>query len=95
MKLGRMIRKARKARALTIKETAQRAGVSVSHLCRVERGDGARKPSLKLLERVAVVVGVPTDDLLLAAGHVPSDVVRWILRTPGAIERVRKEMGAA
>ncbi|CAN5783210.1 hypothetical protein BH23CHL5_BH23CHL5_16800 [soil metagenome] len=65
--LGQWIRSTRQAIRLNQRELAQRAGVSRSYLCNIERGYGVQ-PSIQVLDRLAVALEVSRNDLLAAAG---------------------------
>lgn len=54
--LGPMIRDARKRRAMTLAEVANRTGLSVGHLSQVERG--LSTPTIRQLQQIAEVMGV-------------------------------------
>ncbi len=65
--LGQWIRSTRHALRLNQRELAQRAGVSRSYLCNIERGYGVQ-PSIQVLDKLAVALEVSRNDLLAAAG---------------------------
>ena len=93
--LGSMIRTTREQAGITLSGLARAARVSPSYLCRIEKGDRTRKPSHKLLARLAASLELPPDDLFCAAGRVPHDIARWIVSTPGLLTRLRGEMRQA
>lgn len=57
--LGSEVRQLRKARQLTLKQLAQSAGISVSHLSAIERG--ASNPSMDVLAAIAAALNVTMD----------------------------------
>ncbi len=59
---GQVVRKAREGRGLSRPTLADRAGVSISTVARLELND--RLPSARALARIARVVGVDLDALL-------------------------------
>jgi transcriptional regulator with XRE-family HTH domain len=63
--LGETIRRHREALRLTQRSLAQRLGVEASHVAFIE--SGRRKPSLKLVARLADVLGLDRQDLLFQA----------------------------
>lgn len=65
MNCGRAIRLVREAQGMTVSGLAKKADISVPFLSLVERGK--RKPSLSVLERIAGVLDLPLDALLLAS----------------------------
>lgn len=91
MKLGTIIRNARYERCLSLQGLATVCGADASTLSRIERNSPARRPSAKLLERLATVLKLDRDSLFVAAGRIPDDLTKYLLKTPGALARVRRE----
>jgi transcriptional regulator with XRE-family HTH domain len=60
--VGQVIRRERKERHLTLKELADRAGLSEVYLGEVERGK--KYPSSTVLERLALSLDIPLPELL-------------------------------
>lgn len=67
--LGAWIRGVRTGQGISQRALADRAGVSRSYLCDIERGRGAR-PSVAILARLAGALGASRLDLLRAAGAI-------------------------
>jgi transcriptional regulator with XRE-family HTH domain len=65
--LGKIIKQQRVASDLTLQQLSARAGVSPSHLGRVERGQ--RFPSAHILHRIAGPLGFDEDELFTLAGY--------------------------
>jgi transcriptional regulator with XRE-family HTH domain len=63
--LGQAIRRLRRARHLSIKALALEAGVSASHLARIERGHG--NPKLDTLYGLARALGVAFSQIVRVA----------------------------
>lgn len=85
--IGRVLRRQRRRRGLTLREVAEKAAVSVVYLGEIERG--LKYPSALVLERVGEAVGLALADVLegvadeLRAADRPA--VRAIgFRLPGA-----------
>lgn len=55
---------------LTLRELAAKAGVSASHLGRIERGE--RFPSARILRKIAKPLGFDEDELFMLAGYLSS-----------------------
>jgi len=53
---------------LTLRELAAKAGVSASHLGRIERGE--RFPSANILRKIARPLGFDEDELFMLAGYL-------------------------
>jgi transcriptional regulator with XRE-family HTH domain len=64
-RLGELLKTRREALGLTQRELAQKIGVEASHIAFIE--SGRRKPSLKLVVRIADTLGVDRQELLLLA----------------------------
>ena len=95
--LGQLVKRLRKERGLTQGQVATYANVTRSWLSLVE-GDERWQPDREMLERVAVVLHVPPETLLAAAGYritplpirerTPEELLREAL---ARIEAERKE----
>ncbi|MFC1983479.1 helix-turn-helix domain-containing protein [Chloroflexota bacterium] len=66
--LGRIIKQQRITMPLTLQELAAKAGVSASHLGRIERGE--RFPSAHILRKIATPLGFEEDELFTLAGYL-------------------------
>ncbi|HEX78656.1 MAG TPA: helix-turn-helix transcriptional regulator [Dehalococcoidia bacterium] len=66
--LGEIIRQQRVTIPLTLQELANLAGVSPSHLGRIERGE--RFPSARILRKIAKPMGFEEDELFTLAGYL-------------------------
>lgn len=88
---AKMIHALRQAAKLSGRKLAQQAGISSTYLHRFETGCLDSAPSEEVLTRIAQALGVAPDDLLVAAGRVPQDVVHYLLRYPELCDLVREE----
>jgi len=66
--LGTLIRQRRVMVPLTLQELGAMAGVSPSHLGRIEKGD--RFPSARVLRKIAKPLGFSEDELFALAGYL-------------------------
>ena len=66
--LGEIIRHQRVTIPLTLQGLAQKAGVSPSHLGRIERGE--RFPSARTLRKIAKPLGFEEEELFTLAGYL-------------------------
>ncbi|RJQ38031.1 MAG: XRE family transcriptional regulator [Dehalococcoidia bacterium] len=66
--LGKILKRQRIAADMTLAQLSSRAGVSPSHLGRVERGQ--RFPSAHILHRIAGPLGFAEDELFALAGYL-------------------------
>jgi transcriptional regulator with XRE-family HTH domain len=74
VRLGALIRYRRQRAKLTLRQLAERAGVSNPYLSQVERG--LHEPSVRVLGAIAAALDLPADLLLAEAGLLD--------RAPGA-----------
>ena len=66
--LARQIRSYRLSTPLTLSELAKKAGISPSHLGRIERGE--RFPSATILRKIARPLGFEENELFVLAGYL-------------------------
>ena len=77
------IRRIRLAKALTQHSLAIRSGVSQKHISQIERGKA--DPTLRVLSRIAVALGVPTAELIsssLLNGMIHSELPKHRFQLP-------------
>ncbi|MDQ4044460.1 MAG: helix-turn-helix domain-containing protein [Chloroflexota bacterium] len=67
--LGQWLRSIRSDQGMSQRGLADRAGISRSYLCDIERGRGAQ-PSIETIDRLAVALGYSRNDLLRASGTI-------------------------
>lgn len=67
-KLGEIIKQQRVMMSLTLQDLAGKAGVSSSHLGRIERGE--RFPSAHVLRKIAKPLGFEENELFALAGYL-------------------------
>jgi transcriptional regulator with XRE-family HTH domain len=78
--IGARLRESRKRRALTQRELARSAGVSLSLIRKLEQGDYDNGLRLETVRKMAVALSVPTSALALGGSTAPPDresVARW------------------
>lgn len=78
--LGQRIKAGRAARGMLQSEVAHEAGISVSYLCKIEIGKEC--PAEETIVAIAEVLNLNPDELLLAAGRMPSDVMARLQADP-------------
>lgn len=85
--LGDFIAAQRRAAELSLRQLAERAGISNPYVSQIERG--LRKPSAEVLQQLANALQVSAETLYVKAGlvdpdeHHPSPVVRAVLNDHG------------
>lgn len=62
LQIGKSLYRARKKNGSTQAEIAKRAGTTVNHYAKIERGEVV--PSLKTLEKIVKALGVKSSDVL-------------------------------
>lgn len=92
MKFGERVRTLREARLLTQNVLAERMGVSVSYISKVENerlhfGD---YPSEKFIHRLATELEADEDELLLLADKVPESMRQRMRERPDAFRAFAK-----
>lgn len=96
--LGKRVRAARDARALSRKQLAEYADVSERYLAQLESGGG--NASMLILRRVAAALRVPMSDLLVEQRSVDRQVLDRLLdslpeqKVSEALLRLQREFGA-
>lgn len=90
--IGPHIRQIRVAAGMSLRSTAKLAGVSATYLSLVESGK-AQTPTTDRLERIAKAIHADSDDLVIRAGRVPSDVQAAIDRFPRKVTEVLRYTG--
>jgi len=65
--LGEWIKRRREAHGVSQRELADKAGISRSYLCDIERGRGT-KPSVESLDHISTALGVDRTEILRVAG---------------------------
>ncbi len=93
MKVHDRIRTARERAGISLREFARRVDVSPTHLLRLESGE--QTPSEEHLGAICAVLDLDFDALSMSLGRVPVDVQKHITKTPGLLQRLRREMTAA
>lgn len=90
MQFGERVREIRESRKLTQKELAERLGVSVSYISKVENeklhfGD---YPSEKFIHKLATELEADEDELLLLSDKVPLSIRKRIREQPDEFRRL-------
>lgn len=67
MNIGQAIQKCRKLRKYNQAELAEKSGISVSHLCLIEKNN--REPSLASVQSIANALEIPLTILILLASE--------------------------
>jgi len=83
--IGGIIKQQRISIPLTLQELAGKAGVSASHLGRIERGE--RFPSAHILRKVAGPLGFEENELFTLAGYLSAQPSMIAESSPGYASR--------
>jgi len=70
---GVRIRELRKEIGISQREVADKVGIDFTYLSKIESGD-MNPPSQEVIRRLALVLGVDSDELITLAGKVPTDL---------------------
>lgn len=91
--VGEQIRRRRSESGISQRTLAASVGVGAPHLSRIERGE--EQPSEALLVRVAEVLDLDRDELLLRAGLVPAWMVEALAADPRRAARTLRAWAPA
>ena len=90
--LGQRIKQRRLEKGLTQRDLAEAAGITVPYMSKIEAD--RETPTDEKLERIANQLGLNADELILAAGRLPEDVMERLTADPEKalefLRRVRK-----
>ena len=89
-RLGDRIRRVRKERALGLRETADKIGISPTYLSRIETMEEKSPPAERVLKKLADLLEDDFDALMQLAGRVPEDLEKVITSNPAMPEVLRQ-----
>ena len=75
--IGAALKKRRLERGLSLRDVADKAGISSTEVFRIERGDRIRS-STPILFAVGAALGISNDEMLRLAGYKPDDSISSI-----------------
>ena len=78
--IGQRIRRERHSRGMTQRVLAEKVGVGVPHISKVEAG--RENPSDELLRKIADVYDCDFDELLLVARRIPQELMERLASDP-------------
>lgn len=89
MQFGPRVKELRTAHGLTQRQLADRLGVSMSYICKVEteRLHFGDYPSAKFIHKLATALDADEDELLLLADKVPAAIQKRIRQRPEAFRQ--------
>ena len=92
MLFGEKVRILRAQKAMTQQDLADRVGVSVSYISKVENGKlhFGDYPSEKFIHKLASELTVDEDELLLLANKVPQSILKRIRERPQLFHQLAK-----
>ena len=80
---GTWLRSIRASRKLSQSELAKNLGITASFVSRIE--SDVRAPSLEMLARLSIILGLTQDEVFLRAGHLPPNFRDWAMMDPQAV----------
>ncbi len=92
MSFGKTIRDLRKARGVSQRELAERAGIDFTYLSKIEN-DRMPPPAERTIQSMAEILGADSDELIRLAGKVPSDLAEFLVSDPAAMKYLRSFQG--
>lgn len=90
MSLGKLIRQRRESLGLSIAKAAKRLGIAGSHLHGIESGRILR-PKIDLLLNMSILYDIPSDEITILAGKIPTDVYWMIVDNPMWLSVIREK----
>jgi transcriptional regulator with XRE-family HTH domain len=87
-RIGELLKAARRERGETLRRAASELGVHASHLSRVESGH--KQPSLALQKAASDYYQLADDEVLLARGMLPDDVLEILRARPELLDEIRR-----
>jgi len=90
MAFGERVRELRKAQGMSQRNLAERSGIDFTYLSKIENGR-LEPPSEDVIRRIAEELNVSSDELIILADKLPSDLVRE-LKTPERVSALRREL---
>lgn len=82
---GQALRDSRRSSNISQRDLAIKVGVDYTYISKVEN-DRIPPPSAETIEKIAVVLGIPSADLLAHAKKIPTDVRETLQGNPDAIK---------
>jgi HTH-type transcriptional regulator, competence development regulator len=92
MQFGEKVRALRVGHAITQQKLAERLGVSMSYISKVERGrlHFGDYPSEKFIHKLAGELGADEDELLLLADKLPTLIRERMLKRPALFRKLAR-----
>lgn len=84
----RLLRDLREQRQVSLRQAARDLSLDPAYLSRVERGDVP--PSDRVATKLASYYMRSPDEVLLAAGRVPDDIINILQRHPNLVDELRR-----
>lgn len=86
---GQKIKRLRKAKRITQLELAERIGVDFTYVSKVENDRTMRSPAESTIRKIAEVLGIDSEDLILLANKVPQNLQDTIVQDTLAVDFLR------
>lgn len=88
MKLAKLVKRKRKEMGLTIARASELLGIAGSHLHGIESGKISR-PKIEVLLKMGILYDIPSDEIIILARKIPSDVYFRITDNPQLLSIIR------
>lgn len=88
MKLAKLVKQKRKELKMTIARSAELLGIAGSHLHGIESGKISR-PKIEVLLKMGILYDIPSDEIIILARKIPSDVYFRITDNPQLLNIIR------
>jgi transcriptional regulator with XRE-family HTH domain len=80
MNFGRILRRLRREKGVSIKQLAPAVGVSYTYISKLE--NSRVSPSPEVVERLSHYFDHDSDELMFAAGKIPKDIITILQSNP-------------
>ena len=87
---GETLKRLRKEQKITQRDLAERVEVDFTYISKMENGKLQNYPSESIIRKMADVLGIDADELILLAKKVPSNIRETIMDDDLAVEFLRK-----
>ena len=86
---GQTVKRLRKAKRITQLELAERIGVDFTYVSKIENDRTVRTPAESTIRKIAEVLDVNVEELILLARRVPQNLQETIVQDPLAVDFLR------
>lgn len=86
---GEYLRNIRKQSDISIRKLAELVNVNYTYISKIENGQ-LNPPSEDVIVKIANILMVDSDNLMVMADKIPNDIIKKLLEKPGLFDVIRK-----